>query len=203
MGTVSENKQQKKERLLETAFSLFTSRGMAKTSISDIAKEAGVAKGTFYLYFRDKYDLGNKLIARKTSSLFQHALTTLEHSDAQLFEDKLIVIIDDVLGQLNSNPILLRFINKNLSWGIFQSALHHIEDTEDVDYLAVFNNLIQSDQDVEWIESKLMLYTIIELVGSTCHSVILDKNPTDLEHYKPFLYNHVRSIVRNHQKPKK
>lgn len=198
MGTVSENKQQKKERLLETAFSLFTSRGMAKTSISDIAKEAGVAKGTFYLYFRDKYDLGNKLIAKKASSLFQHALTEVEHSNVDHFEDMVIVIIDDVLNQLSKNPILLRFINKNLSWGIFQNALHQSED--DVNYLATFEQLIQSEPDTEWVEPLLMLYTIIELVGSTCHSVILEKDPTDLEHFKPFLYQNVRSIVRNHQK---
>ena len=53
MGKVDLNKKQKKESLLNTAFSLFTSKGFQNTSISDIVKEAGVAKGTFYLYFTD------------------------------------------------------------------------------------------------------------------------------------------------------
>ena len=51
MGKVDKNKQQKRTSLLETAFSLFTSRGIHNTSISDIVERAGVAKGTFYLYF--------------------------------------------------------------------------------------------------------------------------------------------------------
>ena len=40
------------------------------TSISDIVDNAGVAKGTFYLYFKDKYDIRNKLIAHKSGEVF-------------------------------------------------------------------------------------------------------------------------------------
>ena len=42
----------KEDSLLNTAFSLFTTKGVSKTSISDIVNNAGVAKGTFYLYFQ-------------------------------------------------------------------------------------------------------------------------------------------------------
>ena len=49
-----ENKKKKLENLLNTSFELFTSQGLTKTSISDIVEKAGVAKGTFYLYFKDK-----------------------------------------------------------------------------------------------------------------------------------------------------
>ena len=55
MGKVEENKKQKKDLLLKTAFRLFTEKGFSKTTISDIVQEAGLAKGTFYLYFQDKY----------------------------------------------------------------------------------------------------------------------------------------------------
>ena len=54
MGKVEHNKRQKRDSLLDSAFSLFINNGFTKTSISDIVKQAGVAKGTFYLYFRDK-----------------------------------------------------------------------------------------------------------------------------------------------------
>ena len=63
MGKVDDNKKQKKDTLLQSAFNLFTGKGFAKTTVSDIVKEAGLAKGTFYLYFKDKYDLRDKLIA--------------------------------------------------------------------------------------------------------------------------------------------
>ena len=41
----------KESRLLNTAFKLFTEKGMKDTSIQDIVDNANVAIGTFYLYF--------------------------------------------------------------------------------------------------------------------------------------------------------
>ena len=46
-------KKLKEDALLNTAFELFTSQGLTKTTINDIVNKAGVAKGTFYLYFTD------------------------------------------------------------------------------------------------------------------------------------------------------
>ena len=53
MGRVEENKKKKKEALFRTAYELFTTKGINSTAISDIVEKAGVAKGTFYLYFKD------------------------------------------------------------------------------------------------------------------------------------------------------
>ena len=77
MGRLEENKLLKKTSLMETAFQLFTSQGLSKTSIADIVDKAGVAKGTFYLYFKDKYDLHEKLVIHHAEELFRHAM---EHS---------------------------------------------------------------------------------------------------------------------------
>lgn len=52
MGKVDENKHQKMDALFQSAYDLFLNQGIEKTSISDIAKKAGVAKGTFYLYLQ-------------------------------------------------------------------------------------------------------------------------------------------------------
>lgn len=70
MGKLELNKKKKKDALFNTAFELFTTKGLTKTTISDIVNQAGVAKGTFYLYFKDKYDIRNKLVSHKTGELF-------------------------------------------------------------------------------------------------------------------------------------
>ena len=53
MSKVDLNKKEKKNALLQTAFELFTAKGFAMTTISDISSKAGLAKGTFYLYFKE------------------------------------------------------------------------------------------------------------------------------------------------------
>ena len=47
MSKVDHNKQQKRNSLLDSAFSLFIRNGFSKTSISDIVNAAGVAKDPF------------------------------------------------------------------------------------------------------------------------------------------------------------
>ena len=44
----------KRVRLLAAAKSVFAEKGLEKTTISDIVKQAGIAQGTFYLYFPSK-----------------------------------------------------------------------------------------------------------------------------------------------------
>ena len=124
MGKVDRNKKLKENSLLKTAFEFFTTKGFSKTSITDIVNKAGVAKGTFYLYFKDKYDIRNKLVSHKSSQLFKTALSELgERINDLPFEEKLIRIIDNIINQLNNNQSLLTFISKNLSWGIFKNAI--------------------------------------------------------------------------------
>lgn len=63
-----ENDDNKEFRLLNTAFKLFTEKGVKSTSIQEIVDSANVAKGTFYLYFKDKYEIRDILIAKNLIS---------------------------------------------------------------------------------------------------------------------------------------
>lgn len=195
MGKAEENKQKKRSALLSHAFSLFLNKGISDTTISEIAEHAGVGKGTFYFYFKDKEDLIEKLIAQKAEQLFIHALNKLSsHTEELSVEDKLILIADDLLEQLNKDKRLLKFLNKNLNYGMYKRALLREEVKNEMDVSAMYHQIIESDGS-KWKDAELMLYTIVELVGSTCHSIILNNDPVDLEHYRPYLYDCIRSIV--------
>ncbi|MEO0078734.1 MAG: TetR/AcrR family transcriptional regulator, partial [candidate division WOR-3 bacterium] len=49
--------EEKRRALLEAAFAEVSEHGYFETTVDDIARRAGVAKGTLYLYFRDKPDI--------------------------------------------------------------------------------------------------------------------------------------------------
>ena len=71
----------KQNRLLDNAFKLFTKKGVTDTSIQEIVDNANVAKGTFYLYFKDKYEIRDILISKKSKKLFNNALKDLRKTD--------------------------------------------------------------------------------------------------------------------------
>ncbi len=62
MGRREQNKADKRERLLAAGVHAFLAEGWSAASVERIAAEAGVARGTFYLYFRDKEALFVALI---------------------------------------------------------------------------------------------------------------------------------------------
>lgn len=198
MGKVESNKQQKEDSLLNTAFHLFTTKGISKTSIAEISEKAGMAKGTFYLYFKDKYDIRNKLISHKSSQIFLNATQALEQKDSMTFEERIIFLCDHIINQLNENKLLLNFIAKNLSWGIFKEALTTNIQEEDINFRDVYYKMLK-ESEVKFEEPEVMLFLIVELVSSTCYSAILYQEPVDIEQLKPYLYQTIRSIIFNHK----
>ncbi|OYP46814.1 TetR family transcriptional regulator [Lachnotalea glycerini] len=200
MGKLDLNKKQKKDSLLNTAFDLFITQGINKTTISDIVKNAGVAKGTFYLYFKDKYDIRNKLISHKSSQLFSKAHNAVLANKIEKFDDSIIFIVDYVIDELNKNKSLLTFLSKNLSWGVFKKALINPALDSDVNFYEIYLNMIENSKCV-FIEPEIMLFLILELVGSTCYSSILYNEPVEISVLKPHLYDTIRNIIKSHQKP--
>lgn len=205
MGKLENNKQQKLTSLLNTAFNLFTTQGVAKTSIAEISQKAGIAKGTFYLYFKDKYDIRNRLISHESSKLFKNAVASLEDyckkNDKEIdFEGKIIFIINHIIDELNKNQTLLTFISKNLSWGIFKEALTTKVASDDINFKDVYYEMI-NDEDISLEEPEIMLFLIVELVSSTCYSSILYKEPADINKIKPYLFKTVRAIIKEHTLP--
>ena len=199
MGKVDTKKQLKENSLLKTAFEFFTTKGFSKTSISDIVSSAGVAKGTFYLYFKDKYDIRNKLIAHKSSQLFRNALDELDEQIKDLdFKERFIRIIDNIVNQLNSNQSLLTFISKNLSWGVFKSVMTAPAAEGDVNFSDVYYSMLE-EAPYSFRDPEIMMFMIIELVSSTCYSVILYQEPCSLAELKPYLYDSIRTIIDRHK----
>lgn len=199
MSKVDHNKQQKRNSLLDSAFSLFIRNGFSKTSISDIVNAAGVAKGTFYLYFKDKYDIRNHLISHKASQVFLAAYTELQkHEDIVDFEDQVVFIIDNILNQFSENHSLVMLISKHLSWGFFTNSLIETPD-KDVPAVYTFYQELLAKSSHTYRDPELMMYMILELVSGVSYNTILYEQPLPLEKIKEPLYKVLRSIFRQYR----
>src|SRR6516164_6039844 len=59
----------RREAILAAALAEFSARGFAATRLDDVARRAGIAKGTIYLYFRDKESLFQELVRAMVSPI--------------------------------------------------------------------------------------------------------------------------------------
>lgn len=188
----------KKNMLFNAAFDLFMTKGEHETVIDDIVKKAGVAKGTFYLYFKDKYDLLDNIIYQKSRLVTKEALEYVRNAEGSgnmSAADRILMFIDYIIDYLKDNKKLLKLIYKNLSWGLYRRVLsspdefHELKDSLDV----VLKDLNLADTSKDSIEKTL--YIIIELVSSVCYSAIILEDPYKIDEIRPELHRIIRKIL--------
>lgn len=70
---ITKRPEERREDLLDAAARVFVTKGVPKTTVADITVAAGVAKGTFYLYFDSKEHLLGALKERFVDEILSHA----------------------------------------------------------------------------------------------------------------------------------
>ena len=191
---IEEKKNEKKNKLLKTSFNLFIEKGIYNTTIQDIVDKAGLAKGTFYLYFKDKYEVQDELIVRQSKKLFENALKKLDTNVVTKFDDQIIFIIDNILDELTKNILLLKFITKNLSWGLYNEKLSQFVENDSLKIKSLYLDGIKREN-IKLKNPDITLYMIIELSSSTCFNSIVNKDPLPINEFKPFLYSAIRKLL--------
>ncbi len=191
MGKKEDNKKKKREALLTSAYLLFTEKGIQRTTISDIVKHASIAKGTFYLYFKDKYEIRDKLIAIRGARIIEKSCLALLDEEEMSFEDAIIFLADRVIDLFEQNKASLSFISKNLSVALFNRSNTEEEKNRCVE---LFNKIIERSGKT-FRDENIMFYMVIELVNSTCYDCIINKAPVSMEMMRPELYKAIKSLL--------
>ena len=83
-------KEARPQELLAAALDLFVERGFAVTRLEDVAKRAGVSKGTLYLYFANKEELFKAVVRENMLPVLGEAeamINSFEGDSVDLFRD--------------------------------------------------------------------------------------------------------------------
>ena len=193
-GGILKKKELKMTKLYDAAYELFTAKGVHETVVDEIVKRAGVAKGTFYLYFKDKYDLVDKLIVRKTSRVLGGAMDALaaklktDHLD---FQQSVVFFVDYLVNFFRGDTPFLELIFRNFSLSLcermFQSA--EMQNARE----AFITNFMLNGGTSERAGKRL--YLIVCMVSVVCYNSIIMKIPYQFEEIKEELYRSVQQIL--------
>ncbi|MDP3252566.1 MAG: TetR family transcriptional regulator [Hydrogenophaga sp.] len=102
--------------LLDAAEHLFQARGVSRTSLNDIATEAGTTRGAIYWHFKDKADLFNAMMERVTMPLECSLANTV-----QAIADPLLALRDAMLSALRQTA------TDEQTRRVFEVATHKVE----------------------------------------------------------------------------
>ena len=186
MDKMLQKKNEKYQRLIAAAFDLFENNGISAVSIDDIVKKAGVAKGTFYLYFKDKFDLISKLILKKAAEYMNLTSEIPDIKNDEDFDRYIKKYIDLLVEFLENDKTLTLLIDKNVHICV-NAVIEKREGTVKELYdkiLSYFEDLGFSSQEI-----SIKMYLCIDLIVSSCCNAILRSKPYSLNEVKPHLYD--------------
>lgn len=95
------NKKPKYNQIMEAAIKVIAENGFHGAQVSKVAKEAGVAEGTIYLYFKNKEDILISIFTEKMGQYVQEVIK--ETSKKQNVKEKLYTLIEMHFKQFMNN----------------------------------------------------------------------------------------------------
>jgi len=107
-GRRDTNRKHKREGLQEAALALFLERGIEATTIDDITRRAGVAKGSYYRYFADKTALVESLLEPVAQALLSSMARAGTALDGAVDTGLYALLAAELAGILLSNPDVVR-----------------------------------------------------------------------------------------------
>ena len=188
-----------KRALASALKELMNEKPFARISVSDICTRCDMNRKSFYYHFKDKYDLRDKLIVHKAAQLFAESHQAVLEQSIEGFENQLLFITDYIIGCFKEQHNLLQFIAKNLSWGVFRNAFDNTEIDETQSFYHYYLQSMEQNH-IHCEKPEIMLFTIIELIGSTCYNCIILKQPVTIDEYLPYLHKSILQIVEGFTK---
>ncbi len=120
-----------KGKLIRSAKKIFSEKGFWDTKVSDIVKDAGVAQGTFYLYFKSKDEIFKELVLEIRNHIIE-IIDKYKNADENIIKT-LIDLKSEILEYLYQNKeiariFLFQLFTKEELMQIYFETLNYIED---------------------------------------------------------------------------
>ena len=104
--------EDKREALIEAGRNRFRKTGFKKTGVADVAKDTGIAVGSFYKYFDSKEELFYRIYVRENEQLKQRLFDNMDIKDDPVA--LVTKLVSENAFHMNKNPILREWYNTDL-----------------------------------------------------------------------------------------
>ncbi len=193
---IDDKKLAKRIKMIDAAYALFLEKGVNITAIDDVVKAAGVAKGTFYLYFKDKYDLLDQIVLSKSEGVIRGAISELQtkrKTEEMSIAEQIIFFTDRIIEYMETNRELAALIHKNLS-ACFDVLLTNENSAVKEDVRLVTDLLVRTGLSER--EAYIHLYLFTGMISSACFDAIVRGKPFSVEELKPQIHSMIYKLAK-------
>ncbi len=184
MGTIerrSIEKEQRRNDIINAAENVFFTKGLNKTTMEQIAKEAELSKGTLYLYFNSKFDLVLAINTRGHRIMLNMLEQSVEQADNSI--DKVKRIARTFLEFSKQHPTYAKMMHKYGPFRFNENNLTHIEYEKTMDkfYSTIYEvvqKAIDDNSSIKGRSVKKMVTMLLSLISGVFDISALEQNDT-------------------------
>jgi len=146
----------KKELIIDAAIKVFARKGFYNAKVADVAKMAGVADGTIYLYFKNKDDLLISLFETKMEEILQHFSSLIGKPIPA--DEKLREFIRLYFQMIEQDQDLAEVFQVELRQS--SKFLKHYHNQKFIDFLNLIGTIIQEGTKQQLFHKDINIHTV-------------------------------------------
>ncbi len=149
-------KNNKKELIINAAIKVFAQKGFYTANVADVARQAGVADGTIYLYFKNKDDLLISLFETKMEEILERFSSLVKNK--QSAKEKLYQFIDLYFQMIEEDQNLAEVFQVELRQS--NKFLKDYHNQKFIDFLNLIGDIIHQGQQENIFKSDVSIHTM-------------------------------------------
>jgi TetR/AcrR family fatty acid metabolism transcriptional regulator len=161
-------KNNKYHLILEAAVKVFARQGFHQSTIAQIAREAGVADGTIYLYFKNKDDILVHFFSYKTKQAFERFRTSLDGAGTSLNKLRQLIFLHLSEFQRDRNLAIVYQVETHQSSRLAEDQIKEMSKM----YLDILSEIVEQGQHEELIRKDLYVGLVKRLIIGAVDEVI-------------------------------
>jgi TetR/AcrR family fatty acid metabolism transcriptional regulator len=165
---IKTREKDKYHRILEAAVKVFAKKGFFQATISHIAKEAGVADGTIYLYFKNKDDILFQFFNHKAKQVFERFMKEVEQAETAVEKLRNLVRRHLEEFQKDRNMAVVYQIETHQSRRVMEAQIKEMSKM----YLDIVTEIVEQGQQEGSIRKDLYLGLVKRFVLGSVDEVI-------------------------------
>ncbi len=159
---------EKYRQILEAAVKVFAEQGFHNSTVAQIAKVAGVADGTIYLYFKNKDDILFQFYAYKAKQVFECFRKAVDEADTAI--DKLRNLVHSHLAEFQKD-INMAIVYQAETHQHRRSAQEIIKEMSKM-YRDIISEVIEQGQQQGHLRRNLYIGLVMRLINGAVDEVI-------------------------------
>ncbi|MCB5233910.1 MAG: TetR/AcrR family transcriptional regulator [Candidatus Cloacimonetes bacterium] len=186
------NRRNRREMILEKAMEVFAKNGSQGSTIADIAKAAGIAQGTVYVYFESKEDLLNECMQEIIGPEIEEIIARTK--DIEDTMERLFEFFNEHINLVESKPFIARLLtmenrqNENFysQWPNFNPLKRYL------DYVEELANDAIKDGRIRPLDTKTFAYMIVGVMDLAMAQWLTTSQSLDMSQ----MADSIRDIIR-------